>query len=205
MNITEVEKTVGLAKANIKYYQGEGLLAPGKNPENGKIDFSPEDIAALQKIKILRVAGVPLKKVKSLMLSNKSMVETLNETEKVLNDQIVILEEKKTLCVTMRSRGELFHEIDLASYDLEAQLPHTNLREINTTDKVFRAKFIDLLAVILGLIVALVLIAIPTYLFLAESIQAFPWWAISGCAVIEIICILILITGSKKKKKIPKK
>lgn len=205
MNITEVEKSVGLTKANIKYYQGEGLLAPGKNPQSGKIDFSPEDIAALTKIKILRTAGVPLKEVKSLILSNKSMLETLNETENILNDQIIILEEKKSLCGTMKTRGETFHDIDLDAYDLEAQLPHANLREIFQNDKVFRAKFIDLLATIVGILVALVLIAVPIYFQLAEMKQTFPWYAIAGCALIEIICILILVTGNKKKKKNPKK
>jgi len=205
MNITEVEKEVGLNKANIKYYQGDGLLAPGKNSESGKTDFSPEDIAALKKIKMLRIAGVPLQEVKSLILSNRSMVETLNQTEALLNDQIVVLEEKKALCDTMRLRAESFHDINLEAYNLEEQLPHTNLREINATDKIFRAKFIDFLAAIFGILIALTYIVVPTYFALSEAKAIVPWWLIVLGAVLEIICIFTLLTGNKKKKKAPKK
>jgi DNA-binding transcriptional MerR regulator len=205
MNITDVEKAVGLNKSNIKFYQSEGLIAPGKNPETGKIDFSPEDIAALKKIKILRVAGVPLKEVKSLILSNKSLMDALNETEQVLNEEIIILEEKKALCDSIRLREEAFHDMNLEAYDLEAQLPHNDLKQINATDKVLRAKFIDFLAALFGILIALTYIIVPTYFVLSKSESSLPWWLIVIGAIFEIACILTLLTGNKKKKRIPKK
>ncbi len=205
MNITDVEKEVGLNKSNIKFYQNEGLIAPGKNPETGKIDFSPEDIAALKKIKILRVAGVPLKEVKSLILSNKSLMDALNETEQVLNEEIIILEEKKALCDSIRLRGETFHDMNLEAYDLEVQLPHNDLRQINATDKVLRAKFIDFLAALFGILIALTYIIVPIYFVLSKSESSLPWWLIVIGAIFEIACILTLLTGNKKKKRIPKK
>lgn len=202
MNINEVQKEVGLTKANINYYESEGLLAsPKKNTETGKEEYTSEDIAALQKIKILRTAGVPLTEIKSLILSNKKMIDAINETENVLNDQIVILEEKKALCDNLRSRGESFHEIDLTAYDLEAQLPHTDLKAIHQTDKIFRPKFIDLLVSLLAFVLALVLLILPAYTALAETNLVFPWWATAICALAEAVCIVVLFLGNKKRKK----
>lgn len=202
MNIVEVQKEVGLTKANINYYESEGLLAsPKKNAETGKDEYTSDDIAALQKIRILRTAGVPLDEVKSLILSNKKMIDAINETENILNDQIVILEEKKALCQNLRSRGEAFHEIDLTAYDLEAQLPHADLKEIHQTDKIFRPKFIDLLVSLLAFVLALVLLIVPAYTALAETTFVFPWWATALCALAEAACIVVLFIGDRKRKK----
>ncbi len=199
MNITEIEKSVGLTKANIKYYQSEGLLAPGKNSETGKIDYTADDQAALKKIKILRTAGVPLEAIKTLMLSNKSMVDALNETEKALTDQMNILEEKRVLCMTIRNREEAFHNMDLSAYNLETQTPHVDPKAVCKSDKVFRSKFIDFLATLIGALAALVLLLVPAYFNLTESMTTFPWWGISICAALIIVSFVILFTSDYKK------
>lgn len=35
MRINEVERRVGVTKKNIRFYEEEGLLKPGRNAENG--------------------------------------------------------------------------------------------------------------------------------------------------------------------------
>ena len=53
MTIKELEQRTGMARANIRFYEGEGLLAP-KRLENGYRDYSEEDARTLEKIKLLR-------------------------------------------------------------------------------------------------------------------------------------------------------
>ena len=48
MKINEVEERVGITKRNIRYYEKEGLLSPGRNSENGYRDYADEDVEALK-------------------------------------------------------------------------------------------------------------------------------------------------------------
>ena len=52
MNIKEIEERSGLTRANIRYYEQEGLLAPARR-ENKYRDYSEEDLETL-----LRVPGI---------------------------------------------------------------------------------------------------------------------------------------------------
>jgi len=53
MTIKELENRTGMARANIRFYEGEGLLSP-KRLDNGYRDYSEEDVRTLEKIKLLR-------------------------------------------------------------------------------------------------------------------------------------------------------
>ena len=53
MKINEVEQLVGVTKRNIRFYEKEGLLSPGRT-DNGYRDYGDADVEALRKIKLLR-------------------------------------------------------------------------------------------------------------------------------------------------------
>ena len=52
MNIKEIEERSGLTRANIRYYEQEGLLAPARR-ENKYRDYSEEDLETLLRIALL--------------------------------------------------------------------------------------------------------------------------------------------------------
>ena len=54
MKINEAEQIVGIAKKNIRFYEEQGLLRPGRNKENGYRIYSQADAQTLLKIKLLR-------------------------------------------------------------------------------------------------------------------------------------------------------
>ena len=54
MRINEVERRVGVSKKNIRFYEEEGLLKPGRNAENGYREYSEADVEQLLKIRLLR-------------------------------------------------------------------------------------------------------------------------------------------------------
>ena len=41
MKINEVEAAVGVTKKNIRFYEEEGLITPGREPGNGYRSYSP--------------------------------------------------------------------------------------------------------------------------------------------------------------------
>ena len=53
MTIKELEERTGMTRANIRFYESEGLLSPARR-ENGYRDYSEEDVKTLEKIKLLR-------------------------------------------------------------------------------------------------------------------------------------------------------
>ena len=51
MTVKEVEERTGLPRANIRYYESEGLIHPARG-ENGYRDYRQEDVDTLLKIKL---------------------------------------------------------------------------------------------------------------------------------------------------------
>ena len=66
MKIKEVENRVGMTRANIRYYEKEGLLGTTTRNENNYREYTEEDVEQLQKIKILRLLGIAPADIKLL-------------------------------------------------------------------------------------------------------------------------------------------
>ena len=65
MTIKEMETRSGLTRANIRFYEAEGLLTPQRRP-NGYRNYSEEDLAELQRIKLLRTLHLTLEEIKAV-------------------------------------------------------------------------------------------------------------------------------------------
>ena len=65
MTIAELERRSGLTRANIRFYEAEGLLRPVRR-ENGCRDYSEEDLALLLRVRLLRELGLPLAEIRQL-------------------------------------------------------------------------------------------------------------------------------------------
>ena len=86
MTIKDMELQTGLARANIRYYEAEGLISP-ERAENGYREYSQEDAETLLRVKLLRAlpwylvlqaAGVdPKARLTSIWLSILGMVTML--------------------------------------------------------------------------------------------------------------------------------
>lgn len=63
MKINQVEQLVGITKGNIRFYEKEGLLTPGRNSENGYREYTEEDVAWLKKVRLLRMLDVPIEEI----------------------------------------------------------------------------------------------------------------------------------------------
>ena len=53
MTIKEVESRTELVRANIRYYESQGLISPVRR-ENGYREYTQQDVDTLLKIKLLR-------------------------------------------------------------------------------------------------------------------------------------------------------
>lgn len=90
MKINEIENLLGLNRANIRFYEKEGLLNPSRS-ENGYREYSNEDIATLKKIIILRKLGLSLTNIKDILAGNLDLSIAMEENIQSLTEQIEIL------------------------------------------------------------------------------------------------------------------
>ena len=52
MKINEVEALVGITKKNIRFYEEQGLLKPGRNSQNGYREYGPGEVEQLKQISL---------------------------------------------------------------------------------------------------------------------------------------------------------
>ena len=79
MTIKELEEAVGMTRANIRFYEQEGLLSPARSA-NGYRDYSPEDAAALEKTKLLRRLHLDLNTLRRLQAGELTLAEALKNS-----------------------------------------------------------------------------------------------------------------------------
>ena len=72
MKIQQVEELVGISKKNIRFYEAEGLLNPGR-AENGYREYGREDVLRLKQIKLLRKLAVPIEDIRDLLKGEGSL------------------------------------------------------------------------------------------------------------------------------------
>lgn len=108
MKINEVERLVGITKGNIRFYEKEGLLTPGRNSENGYRDYSEADVIWLKKIKLLRMLDVPIEEILRLKAGSLTLTDAMGRHMIQLERRQANLEAMHALCAELRdSRGTL--------------------------------------------------------------------------------------------------
>lgn len=115
MTIKDVERQTGITKANIRFYEAQGLIQPGRT-DSGYRSYCPEDVEELKRVRLLRLLDVPMEQVKALQQGKASL-------DGVLAGQLVrIQEEKKRLSdVTqvirqIRQNGENYQSLEPEPY-----------------------------------------------------------------------------------------
>ena len=72
MKIKHVEELVGITRKNIRFYEEQGLLSPGR-AENGYREYHEEDIDRLKQIKLLRKLSIPIEEIKKVLSTEQSL------------------------------------------------------------------------------------------------------------------------------------
>ena len=78
MNINEVEAVTGLTRANIRYYEKEGLIEV-ERLDNKYRNYSSENIRELRKIVLLRRLGFSVDAIRKMKNSETDMQAELKD------------------------------------------------------------------------------------------------------------------------------
>lgn len=98
MKINEVEAAVGVTKKNIRFYEEEGLITPGREPGNGYRSYSQADVERLRRIKLLRKLDVPLAEIREMLEGRKTLAEGMGQQLERLNARRKDLDEAIGFC-----------------------------------------------------------------------------------------------------------
>ena len=105
MTIKELERQTGLPRTTIRFYEQEGLIAPERR-ENNYRDYSEEDAATLEKIKLLRKLSLEVGTISRLKAGELTLSQALREQAAVLEADRGDLERYAQVCLEM-SRTEV--------------------------------------------------------------------------------------------------
>ena len=165
MKINEVEQLVGVTRRNIRFYEKEGLLAPGRDSSNGYRNYTDEDVEVLRKIKLFRKLDLPLEEIRALQDGRLTVRDAMGRHIIQLGRQRANLEAMSELCRELEQDGA-----QLATLDTERYLRSMEEREQEGT-KFVNVKKKDAPAKYTGAVIAaLVMVAL-----MAGLIALFVW------------------------------
>ncbi len=111
MTVKEVEALAGMPRANIRFYEAEGLLTPARNA-NGYRDYSQEDVAVLQRIRLLRLLGLPIEDSKGLQSGALALSDALAHRLAALEQAEAQATQAQTVCRAMQSDRASYATLD---------------------------------------------------------------------------------------------
>ena len=125
MTIKELENRTGMTRANIRFYEGEGLLHP-KRLENGYRDYSEEDVRTLEKIKLLRQLQMDLDTIRLVQQGGLTL-------EQALFSQLTRLEGDKTV---LERAVQVCRELEQSGVEYGALEPAPWLRQLSEPERI---------------------------------------------------------------------
>lgn len=115
MTIKEIEELTGMTRANIRFYESEGLISPNRST-NGYRDYSQQDADILEKIKLLRSLHISLEEIKALQAGNRRLADTLEQHIRHLMEQREDIDQAQRICTAMRQDGASYENLDTKKY-----------------------------------------------------------------------------------------
>ncbi|MCD8325855.1 MAG: MerR family transcriptional regulator [Lachnospiraceae bacterium] len=115
MTIKEIEMRSGMTRANIRFYEAEGLLHPARG-ENGYRDYSEEDLEILMRIRLFRTLQFSLAEIKELQSGSISLSLTLEKHLQDLAREHQELDRAGETCRAMREEGAEYDTLDAQRY-----------------------------------------------------------------------------------------
>ena len=115
MTRKEIEELAGMPRANIRYYEEQGLLSPARS-ENGYRDYSTEDLKILQKIKLLRSLHMSMEEIKALHTGERQLSVVLEQQIRKLAANKAELDKAQSVCEIMYKDGSKYESLDAEKY-----------------------------------------------------------------------------------------
>lgn len=147
MTIKEIETLSGLPRANIRYYEAEGLITPGR-AENGYRDYSQADADTLLRIKLLRALGLTIEQLKTLACGEAALDAVLAERLQAMQQEQHALGRAEQVAEQLRQAKVDYQTLDAERYlaELENGMPAALQQDVQPKQHIwqrFFARYLD--------------------------------------------------------------
>lgn len=115
MTIKEIEERSGMARANIRFYEKEGLISPVRQ-ENGYRDYSEKDLEDLEKIKLLRALDLSVEAIREAKAGKQSLTDLLEAHLPHLRQETQRLQAAQETCQKMCRDGVSYENLRAEQY-----------------------------------------------------------------------------------------
>lgn len=115
MTIKEMEERSGMTRANIRFYEAEGLLSPDRG-SNGYRDYSEKDLDTLLRVKLLRTLHISLEEIKEVQQGERELTAVLDSQMERLDQEQKELEYSKEVCQAMRADNVRYDTLNAQKY-----------------------------------------------------------------------------------------
>ena len=199
MKINEVEARSGISKKNIRFYEEQGLLSPRRDSSNGYRDYGEEELAVLQRIKLLRKLGVPIGEIRLLFGGTHTVADVMRRQIVSLEREQRNLEQSAALCRELQS-------FDKPALELDAAAVLAHMEELERGGAVFsdgqkkdvRVRFVA--PVVIAAVFVALMAAVSALLLWAWAqapAQSPPLWVllviVGVCAAVAVGVVLALV------------
>ena len=116
MKINQVAELVDITKKNIRFYEDQGLVNPGRDPQNGYREYSLGDVSELKQVKLLRQLGVSCENIRRMRAGELSLENCMKERLIELEEADRTLEHTRDICTELSNGSDDISSLDAAVY-----------------------------------------------------------------------------------------
>ena len=194
MRIKDVEDLVGITRKNIRFYEKEGLLMPGRELENSYRDYSDEDVRRLRIIKLLRKLDMPISAISDVLEERLSLPEALHLHSLLLEEQRCGIVNAQRVCRLISESGSGLDELDTEHF--LAEIAHgeensTELVNIHSRDTFQKTRE----TVIVSIVIVALLLVLAVFLIYLNNAGTMSTGVLIACAAIIAIVLIGVIAA----------
>ena len=151
MTIKEVEELSNMTRANIRFYEKEGLITPQRD-SNGYRNYTEQDVDILKRIRLLRTVHLGLEEIRSLSEKESELTDVLLIHLRTLKNEQKDLEQSKAICEQLCRDQAAYESFDAEHYfnllekapsEIPAELEADSLPKVRAPWKRYFARLID--------------------------------------------------------------
>lgn len=203
MTIKEIEEKTGMSRANIRYYESEGLLHPVRTA-NGYRDYSETDEAELKKIRLLRALGLSLEEIRRVQSGERHLEDALSQLEPRLEREQQRLTGNRAVCAAIRQDGVEYAALEPTLYlgGLETSDPPASdqLPRVRSPWRRYFARMLDLRLYRLVVTVLLTLLTTVNLTGPHGMVWQILWMAVSLLLMLLVEPVLLHVWGTTPGK-----
>ncbi len=202
MKINQVEELTGIPKKNIRFYEDQKLLSPQRNTTNGYREYSMEDVALLNRIKLFRKLGIPIESIRKMESGELQLDDCLYKKVHELKAIQQSAEQMQVVCHELLSKQARFDSIDTDFYLGEIERLEKGGTQFMNAEQRDKKQSTVVPMIFAGLTI-LVMIALIALLWYLNSIDPAPFGVVQVFTLLALaVCIGVIIACRERIKEI---